>query len=257
MASFPFAVVIPARFGSTRLPGKPLRSLLGKPLVLWVYEQALATGADYVAVATDDERIATVVRDAGGRVVMTRADHPSGTDRVAEVAEREGFGEDAIVVNLQGDEPLVHPELISELVEALATQPGADLATLATPLDTAAQRLDPNVVKVVTDRHGFGLYFSRHPIPFPRAVPDVASPGASSLQLRHLGLYAYRHGTLRRLTEHPAVQLEQAERLEQLRALWLGFRVFVKTVPRAPGHGVDTEADLQRVEAMLRERGTG
>ena len=132
-----------------------------------------------------------------------------------------------------------------------------DLETRARLLDTAAQRLDPNVVKVVTDRHGFGLYFSRHPIPFPRAVPDVASPGASSLQLRHLGLYAYRHGTLRRLTEHPAVQLEQAERLEQLRALWLGFRVFVKTVPRAPGHGVDTEADLQRVEAMLRERGTG
>jgi 3-deoxy-manno-octulosonate cytidylyltransferase (CMP-KDO synthetase) len=249
-----FAVVIPARFGSTRLPGKPLRTLLGKPLVLWVYEQALATGAEYVAVATDDERIAEVVRGAGGRVVLTRSDHPSGTDRVAEVAQRAEFDDETIVVNLQGDEPLVHPQLVSELAVALAERPAAQIATLATPLEHEAQRSDPNVVKVVTDRDGFALYFSRHAIPYPRQAPEQTSPGAGSLGLRHVGLYAYRTKILRALTAHPAVQLEQAECLEQLRALWLGLRVFVKSVADAPGHGVDTEADVRRVEALLREQ---
>lgn len=249
-----FAVVIPARYGSTRLPGKPLRELLGKPLVLWVYEQALKTGADFVAVATDDERIGQVVEASGGRVVFTREDHASGTDRLAEVVANAGFAEDTIVVNLQGDEPLVEPELVRGLAELLAASPRADLATLATAL-APAHLTNPNVVKVVTDRHGFALYFSRHAIPFTRGVPDASAPGADSVGLRHLGLYAYRAATLRALAAHPPVHLEQLESLEQLRALWLGYRILVQQVAAAPAHGVDTEEDLLRVEAELRARG--
>jgi 3-deoxy-manno-octulosonate cytidylyltransferase (CMP-KDO synthetase) len=249
------AVVIPARFASTRLPGKPLRTLLGKPLVLWVYERAIATGADFVAVATDDVRIAEVVEAAGGRVVMTRSDHASGTDRLAEVAQAMRFADDTVVVNLQGDEPLVAPELVTDLAAALAADPRAALATLATPLESAEQRENPNVVKVVTDRDGFALYFSRHSIPFARAVAGDGVPGASALGLRHLGLYAYRARTLRELSAHPPVALELTESLEQLRALWLGHRILVRTVAQAPGHGVDTEEDLLRVEADLSRLG--
>lgn len=248
------AVVIPARFASTRLPGKPLRHLLGRPLVLWVYERALATGADFVAVATDDRRIAEVVEDAGGRVVMTRGDHASGTDRLAEVADLMRFDDDTVVVNLQGDEPLVDPELVTTLAMALQAEPRADLATVATPLESPAQRENPNVVKVVTDRDGFALYFSRHAIPFQRGLVADDVPGKGSLGLRHLGLYAYRARTLRALAAHPTVALEQSESLEQLRALWLGQRILVKVVGEAPGHGVDTEEDLARVEAELSRR---
>jgi 3-deoxy-manno-octulosonate cytidylyltransferase (CMP-KDO synthetase) len=246
----PVAVIIPARYASTRLPGKPLRELLGKPMVLWVYERALLTGADFVAVATDDPRIADVVRHAGGRVLMTRSVHASGTDRLAEVADAMGFADDTVVVNWQGDEPLVPPDLVSALSRALSDDPRADLATLATPLEGATQRDSPNVVKVVTDRDGFALYFSRHAIPFQRGVVQGA-PGAASIGLRHLGLYAYRARTLRTLAEQPPVAVELSESLEQLRALWLGLEILVLTVPEAPGHGVDTEADLLRVEAEL------
>jgi 3-deoxy-manno-octulosonate cytidylyltransferase (CMP-KDO synthetase) len=244
------AVIIPARFASTRLPGKPLRELRGKPLVLWVHERALATGAEFVAVATDDQRIADVVTGAGGQVVMTRGDHASGTDRLAEVANTMQFTDDTLVVNLQGDEPLVPPDLIADLARALRDEPRADLATLATPLESAEQRDNPNVVKVVTDRDGYALYFSRHAIPFQRAVAEGAV-GATSVGLRHLGLYAYRAKTLRELSAQPPVALELTESLEQLRALWLGMRILVRTVPRAPGHGVDTEEDLARVDAEL------
>lgn len=247
------AVIIPARYASTRLPGKPLRELLGKPLVLWVYEQARKTGADFVAVATDDERIAKVVEQHGGRAVLTRADHESGTDRLAEVAARAGFADDTIVVNLQGDEPLVAPELIRDLAAALSSAPSADVATVATPLDPTHDD-NPNVVKVVTDKNGFALYFSRHSIPFKRGAVDEAAQGASSVGLRHLGLYAYRTGTLRAIAAHPPVQLEQWESLEQLRALWMGYRILVHQVREAPAHGVDTEEDLRRVEAELRAR---
>lgn len=246
----PVAIIIPARYASTRLPGKPLRDLCGKPLILWVYERALETGADLVAVATDDERIAAVVRGAGGRVLMTRGDHASGTDRLAEVALAMQFPDDTLVVNLQGDEPLVPAPLINELVRALRDEPGADIATLATPLASAAQRDNHNVVKVVTDRDGFALYFSRHAIPFERGGAADAL-GAASVGLRHLGLYAYRARTLRAMAAHPPVALELTESLEQLRALWLGLKILVLTVPKAPGHGVDTEEDLLRVEAEL------
>jgi 3-deoxy-manno-octulosonate cytidylyltransferase (CMP-KDO synthetase) len=245
-----FAVVIPARFASTRLPGKPLRDLCGKPLILWVHERALATGADLVAVATDDERIADVVRGVGGRVVMTRGEHVSGTDRLAEVADALQFTDDTVVVNLQGDEPLVPAALIDDLAHGLRAEPRADIATLATPLGSAAQRDNPNVVKVVTDRDGFALYFSRHAIPFERSNGSDA-PGVASVGLRHLGLYAYRARTLRALAAQPPVALELTESLEQLRALWLGLRILVRTVPEAPGHGVDTEEDLLRVAAEL------
>jgi 3-deoxy-manno-octulosonate cytidylyltransferase (CMP-KDO synthetase) len=249
------AVIIPARLGSTRLPEKPLRQLLGKPLVLWVYEQALGTGADFVAVATDDARIAAVVEGAGGRAVLTRADHESGTDRLAEVADHAGFDDETIVVNLQGDEPLVAPALVLELASALSTTPAADIATLATPLEPT-QRENPNVVKLVTDKQGYALYFSRYGIPFARGTVNPGAPGGGAFGLRHLGLYAYRTRTLRALAAHPPVQLEQCESLEQLRALWLGFRILVRTVRNAPGHGVDTEEDLFRVEEELKRRGT-
>jgi 3-deoxy-manno-octulosonate cytidylyltransferase (CMP-KDO synthetase) len=255
VAATRLAVIVPARYGSTRLPGKPLRELLGKPLVLWVYEQARMTGADFVAVATDDERIARVVEAHGGEVVLTRADHASGTDRLAEVAARAGFGDETIVVNLQGDEPLVAPELVRDLALALSSS-SADIATVATPLDPT-HGANPNVVKVVTDKDGFALYFSRHAIPFGRGTPDGGAPGATSVGLRHLGLYAYRTATLRALAAHPPVHLEQLESLEQLRALWMGYRILVHQVAVAPAHGVDTEEDVERVEAELRARGFG
>lgn len=246
------AVIVPARYGSTRLPGKALVELLGKPLVLWVLERAQGTGADYVAVATDDRRIAEVVEKAGGRAVMTRSDHASGTDRLAEVADIAGFTDDTIVVNLQGDEPLIEPSLVASLAADLATRPAVAMATLATPIREAADRDDPNVVKVVLDRDGRALYFSRSRLPYERNAPEPEEP--FPLGLRHLGLYAYRAKTLRDIAAHPPVGIEQQESLEQLRALWLGHSIYVRVVDEPLGHGVDTPEDVLRVEAELRKR---
>jgi 3-deoxy-manno-octulosonate cytidylyltransferase (CMP-KDO synthetase) len=248
-----FIVAIPARFGASRLPGKPLRLLAGQPLVLHVIRRALRSGARQVVVATDDARIATAVERSGAVVCMTRADHPSGTDRLAEVATLMGWAPDQIVVNLQGDEPLAPVSGIVAVAHALAGS-GAPMATLATPILEAAELFSPHCVKLVRNLAGDALYFSRAPIPWARdafaAAPDTLPPGVSFL--RHIGIYAYRAGFLQRYTGMPAAELERAESLEQLRVLAAGERIAVALAPEPFPAGVDTEADLTRVEALLR-----
>ena len=252
-------IVIPARYGSSRLPGKPLRELAGKPLVAHVWDNAIACGAEQVWVATDDERIAEVVERHGGRAVMTSADHASGTDRLAEVAA--DWPDETLVVNLQGDEPGVGPALVCQLAEALRARPQAGMATLATPVRSTEELFDPNAVKVVLDDAGMALYFSRAPIPWVRGLfqPALASASEDVLSertfLRHLGLYAYRAGTLRRIAQEPPNVHEDAEALEQLRALGLGIGIHVSVIPEAPLHGVDTEEDLRRVATSLAMQG--
>ncbi len=235
------AILIPARYASTRLPGKPLLRQTGKYLIQHVYERACLARADTVAVATDDARIAEAVRAFGGRVEMTRADHPSGTDRVAEVARRLDAD---VIVNLQGDEPLVEPSSLDLLPELLRSDPEADVATLAVPIASEDQWRDPACVKVVVDACGRALYFSRSPVPFVRdGAPDFAR--RPPLFLQHLGLYAYRRRFLLSLAQLPPEPLEEAEKLEQLRVLALGRRIRVGVVAHA-GRGVDTPADYER-----------
>lgn len=248
-----FAVVIPARMGSVRLPGKPLADLLGKPMVLHVAEHARASGAHTVLVATDDERVCAACAAAGIEARLTAANHASGTDRVAEIAEQRGWDESDIVVNLQGDEPLMPAGVIRQVAALLDGHEQADMATLCTPIHSLEEFLNPNAVKLVMDQRGQALYFSRAPIPWNR---DGAAAGLGSQQrwqgaLRHLGLYAYRAGALRRLAVTPPCELEQLEKLEQLRALWLGMKIFADVAHAAPGPGVDTPEDLQRVAALL------
>lgn len=246
-----FHVVIPARYGSERLPAKPLALIGGKPLVQHTFERALASGAADVIVATDDERIAAACRDFGAEAVLTAATHASGTDRVAEVAAQRGWQPDEIVVNLQGDEPLMPPALIAEVARELAAADTAGVATLATPITDRTEFENPNAVKVVCDADGHALYFSRAPIPLNRAPTGEFG---EALGLRHIGLYAYRVKTLQTLTQTPPCPLELTERLEQLRALWSGIDIVVGTVDPAPPAGVDTAADLSRVEAILADR---
>lgn len=250
-----FRVVIPARYGSTRLPGKPLLELAGRPIVVHVLERARASGALEVVVATDDERVADAVRAAGGDVEMTRDDHASGTDRLAEVATRRGWAAHDIVVNLQGDEPLVPVELPARLAEVLADSPDAGIATMATPITGADELFRSNVVKVVLDDSGHALYFSRAPIPWARDAfaggPPKELPEGVRF-LRHIGLYAYRTDTLRLMAATPPSPLERAESLEQLRALEQGIRIRVAIVEQAPPHGVDTPEDLERLQRQLR-----
>ena len=241
--------VIPARWGSTRFPGKSLHPILGKPLVCRVVEAVRrAQRLDELIVATDDERIAAAVRPCGVRVAMTSPDHPSGTDRVAEAAQAEA---EDVVINIQGDEPLIPPALIDALAEKMAAEPRWEMATAACPICDAAELAAPSVVKVVLDRDSAAIYFSRLPIPFRRdGSPDLAS----GLYWRHLGIYAYRGSFLNRLVREPPCALERAEMLEQLRALHLGARIAViRTEPL--GVGVDTPADVGYLEAELRRRG--
>jgi 3-deoxy-manno-octulosonate cytidylyltransferase (CMP-KDO synthetase) len=247
------AIVIPARYASSRLPGKPLLRQTGKYLVQHVYERACqARCASTVVVATDDSRIVAAVESFGGRVVLTRRDHPSGTDRVAEVAEK--LDADALI-NLQGDEPLVEPASLDLLADLLNKNPAADLATLAVPLRSAEQWHNPNCVKVVCDGAGLALYFSRSPIPFLRdGKPDFAARPPHFLQ--HLGLYAYRRAFLTRLASLPPAPLEQLEKLEQLRVLAHGHRIQVGVVEQA-GLGVDTYEDYERFVMMYRRRQAG
>jgi 3-deoxy-manno-octulosonate cytidylyltransferase (CMP-KDO synthetase) len=235
------AVVIPARYASSRLPGKPLLRDTGKYLIQHVYEQATASKAEAVVVATDDERILAAVKSFGGRAIMTRADHPSGTDRIAEVAE----SLDAeVIVNLQGDEPLIPPATLDFLTSLLRQDRGVDIATLAVPLRSAEAWRDPNCVKVVRDRNGRALYFSRSPIPYVRdGAPDFHR--VSDLFLQHLGLYAYRRSFLLQLAKMPPEPLEECEKLEQLRVLSLGRPIHVGVVEHA-SRGVDTPADYAR-----------
>ena len=253
-----FKVVIPARFGASRLPGKPLRELAGWPLVRHVHARASESGAE-VVIATDDARIRDACEGFGAVVCMTAAEHESGTARIAEVVAQRGWDDEAIVVNLQGDEPLVPPSLLRDVATDLANHPEADMATLVTPLDSGADLADPNVVKVVTDAAGYALYFSRAPVPWDRdrfaaaGGPAAAGPGAA--HQRHVGLYAYRAGFLRRYVTLAPSPLEAIESLEQLRVLWHGGRIHVSTAAEVPGHGVDTEADLERVATLLASGG--
>jgi 3-deoxy-manno-octulosonate cytidylyltransferase (CMP-KDO synthetase) len=252
-----FKVVIPARYASTRLPGKPLLALAGRPMLQWVYEQCCAAQADEVWIATDDERIAERARlfsaDRPVQVVMTSSAHASGTDRVAEVARVRGWDERQIVVNVQGDEPLLPPQLIRQAAQLLERYPQADIATLATPVESLADFLSPNVVKVVADVNQRVLYFSRAPIPWTRDGVDAEEPGRTRWQgaRRHIGLYAYRAGALQRMAALPVSPLEGAEKLEQLRALEAGFEIRIADGEVPPGPDVNTDADLERVAALL------
>ena len=248
-----FTVVIPARHASTRLPGKMLAAIGGKPMVVHVAERARASGALEVIVATDHADIADAVARHGFAVAITRQDHPSGTDRIAEVAAQRHFAPDAIVVNVQGDEPLIDPASIRVVAHQLASQPDASVATLCAPLDDAAQFANPNIVKVVLDKHGNALYFSRAPIPYAR---DAFAHGIVTLPAelpayRHIGIYAYRAAFLASYSRLAPAPLEQFEALEQLRVLWHGHRISVAMTNTAPHAGVDTAADLARVRALL------
>ena len=249
-----FNVVIPARYASQRLPGKPLLDIGGKPMIRHVYERACASGAAQVVIATDDPRIQAAAGAFTDAVCMTSSAHASGTDRIAEVVRQLGWPDDTVVVNLQGDEPLMPPALLGQVAETLVSHVDADMATLAVPLDAPEQLFDTNTVKVVSDRHGYALYFSRAPIPWKRDqfVKD-AEPQASWLEgmYRHLGIYAYRAGFLAGYAGLPASPIERMESLEQLRVLWNGGRIAVDVVEDAPPAGVDTAEDLARVVAAL------
>lgn len=253
MTELRFKVAIPARYASTRLPGKPLRVIAGRPMIEHVYRKAVASGAAEVVIATDDARIQKVAEEFGARVCMTAADHPSGTDRLAEVANKLGWADDEIVVNVQGDEPLVPPRLIGQVAAALDTHQDAGIATVCTRIRTAHEVFDPHIVKVVVDARRYALYFSRAPIPYHR---DAFSKSHHRLPegtdfFRHIGLYAYRAEVLYRYPQLSPTMLERAESLEQLRALWHGIRIHVFEADEAPPAGVDTEEDLIRMEAWL------
>ena len=270
----PFKVVIPARLGSTRLPRKVLRPLAGKPLVQWVWEAARASAAEQVIIAADDAQVLDACRAFGADARLTAPSHQSGTDRINEIAQAAGWGDDTLVVNLQGDEPLMPPALIRQAAELLAGDAGADIATLCHPLHAREEWLNPNVVKLVADSFGYALYFSRAPIPWrrePAALPptDVPLPSGGAgggvrvagqdsfpqgLAFRHIGLYAYRAGALRRFSALPPSPLESCEMLEQLRALSHGLRIKVGISATPPPRGVDTEDDLAAVSALLAAR---
>ena len=243
-----FTVLVPARLASTRLPRKPLLDIGGAPMVVRVAQRAARSAASRVVVAADDEAIVAACRGHAVEVLRTRADHPSGSDRLAEACEQLGLDGDAIVVNVQGDEPLIDPALIDATAALLRARPDCAMATAAHPIDDAAEFADPNVVKVVLDADDRALYFSRAPIPFQRdgraAALSVPAP------LRHIGLYAYRAVFLRRFPSLPAAPLERIESLEQLRVLWHGERVAVHRASTRPGPGVDTPGDLERVRAL-------
>ena len=238
-----FVVVIPARYASSRLPGKPLADIAGISMIERVYQQALKSGAQRVIVATDDTRVAEVVDNFGGEVCMTRADHNSGTERLAEVVSKLQLAADTVVVNVQGDEPFIPPLVIRQVAQNLAAQQKAQMATLAVPLSDAAEIRNPNIVKVVTDKDNYALYFSRSVIPFDR-------DGQFQHQLaehyrRHIGIYAYRAGFIQCYVNWPVSTLEQIESLEQLRVLWQGEAIHVDTAIETPAVGVDTPADLE------------
>ncbi|MEQ9916853.1 3-deoxy-manno-octulosonate cytidylyltransferase [Pectobacterium aroidearum] len=245
-----FTVIIPARFASSRLPGKPLADINGKPMVVHVMERALESGAQRVIVATDHPDVETAVRQAGGEVCLTRADHNSGTERLAEVIERYGFTDDDIIVNVQGDEPLIPSVIIRQVAENLAASK-AGMATLAVPIETSEEAFNPNAVKVVTDAEGYALYFSRATIPWDRERFTQSKETIGDHFLRHIGIYAYRAGFVRRYVSWAPSQLEQIELLEQLRVLWYGEKIHVAVAKAVPSVGVDTPEDLARVRHVM------
>lgn len=247
-----FSVIIPARFHSQRLPGKPLIDINGKPMVQWVYEQACRSQAQRVIVATDDQRIQSVVEDFGGEACMTATDHPSGTDRLQEVCSRLSLPGDHVVVNVQGDEPLIPPSVINQVAENLVDS-GSEMATLSEVIDRIEDLSDPDIVKVVTNENSFALYFSRAPIPYPRDqfAGEVRSlPEFIDCQ-RHIGIYAYRVALLDRYVGWQPTALEKTEKLEQLRALWHGVDIHVAQAVESIPPGIDTEKDLQRTLSVL------
>ncbi len=250
----PFTVLIPARYAASRLPGKPLRELAGKPLIQHVHERALESGARRVVIATDDERIKIACEKFGAQVCMTAAQHPSGTDRLADAARQLRLAADEIVVNLQGDEPLMPPKLLTCVAQNLHAHADAQMATLCVAIHDAAELFNPHAVKVVMDAAGYALYFSRAPIPWHRdafaAQPQQLPAGAA--YYRHLGLYAYRAGFLAQFVAWPPAPPECAESLEQLRALWNGQRIHVAVADQVPPPGVDTLEDLAHAEGRLR-----
>lgn len=248
-----FYVVIPARYSSTRLPGKPLLDIAGKPMVVHVADRARISGAVHTIIATDDDRIVEAAKQYGYYAMLTRADHVSGTDRIAEVASREDWQDDAIVVNVQGDEPLIASELITEVAAALANSTEAVMATACHRIDTHSDFINPNIVKVVLDKQGHALYFSRAPIPYPRDgfAKDPALPVDMPVY-RHIGIYAYRASFLKQYANLSPAAIERYESLEQLRVLYHGYKIAVAVTENAPATGVDTEADLIYARSVMR-----
>jgi 3-deoxy-manno-octulosonate cytidylyltransferase (CMP-KDO synthetase) len=249
-----FTVLIPARYASSRLPGKALADIGGKPMVVRVADRARASGAGAVWIATDDARIVAAAREHGCDALLTRADHASGTDRLAEAAATLGLADDEIVVNVQGDEPLMPPDLVGRLAHALAQRTSASIATACVPITDPEKMRNPNVVKVVCDHSGYALYFSRSPIPYARDAVAAGGPAAvlpDGLPAdHHLGIYAYRAGFLRAYAKLAPAPIERFEALEQLRALWHGHRIVVDLTMGTPAPGVDTPEDLERVRAI-------
>jgi 3-deoxy-manno-octulosonate cytidylyltransferase (CMP-KDO synthetase) len=253
-----FKVVIPARFASTRLPGKPLLDIAGKPMVIRVAEQAAQSGAEQIIIATDHAPIVSVAQEHGIQACMTRTDHVSGTDRIAEVSAQQGWADDTIVVNVQGDEPLIPPALIRAVAMHLYEHPECSIATACHPIHDEASMRNPNIVKVVLDKNANALYFSRAPIPWPRDAYAQNQPlPQSTTVLRHIGIYAYRAGFLRDFGNLAPAHVEQIESLEQLRALYHGFKIGVTKTEQAPPSGVDTEQDLQIARRLFTELHSG
>ncbi|MBL4910167.1 MAG: 3-deoxy-manno-octulosonate cytidylyltransferase [Alteromonadaceae bacterium] len=247
-----FSVVIPARFESSRLPGKVLADINGKPMIQWVVEKAQLSGAKKVIVATDNEQVANVVTHFGGEVCRTRSDHQSGTERLAEVMTLYNFSDDEIIVNVQGDEPFIPPENIAQVANNLASQQSARMATLAININSVAEALNPNAVKVLTDKNGYALYFSRATIPYDRNrflnAKTISEIG--DYYLRHVGIYAYRAGFIKDYVNWPTSELEHIEALEQLRVLFQGEKIHVAVAnSNVPVEGVDTPEDLEKARA--------
>ena len=252
-----FSVVIPARYASSRLPGKPLKDISGKPMIQHVYERALESEAKEVVIATDDERIQKVAEEFGAKVVMTDPDHASGTDRLQEVVSKLNYYADDIVVNVQGDEPLIPPRVINQVAHNLAAEKDASIATLYEPIENIEDVFNPNIVQVVTDRNDFALYFSRAPIPYARddfAKSKEQMPQGVSFK-RHIGIYAYRVNLLNSFVKWDEAPIETTECLEQLRALWNGSKIHVALADEIPPGGVDTEEDLERVRDFFKQQG--
>ncbi len=245
-----FTVVIPARYSSSRLPGKPLADIGGKPMIQWVYEQAMKAGAQDVIIATDDERVLKAVEKFGGKVCMTSPNHESGTERLAEVVEKMAIPADHIIVNVQGDEPLIPPAIIRQVADNLANCE-APMATLAVEIESQDEVFNPNAVKVVADTNGYAMYFSRATIPWDR--DNFANQGKTIVNplMRHIGIYAYRAGFINTYINWTPSALEQIECLEQLRVLWYGEKIHVAVANEAPAAGVDTQDDLDAVRAII------
>lgn len=245
-----FVAIIPARYASTRLPGKPLVDIHGKPMIVHVMERARESGAERVIVATDNNDVARAVEAAGGEVCMTRVDHQSGTERLAEVIEKYRFPDETVIVNVQGDEPMIPPVIIRQVADNLAKS-SVGMATLAVPIESAEEAFNPNAVKVVRDAQGNALYFSRATIPWDRERFAVSQQAIGDHFLRHIGIYGYRAGFIRRYVSWQTSPLEQIELLEQLRVLWYGEKIHVDVAQAVPGAGVDTPEDLERVRAAM------